>query len=197
MWKGIKNYRPPVFCFFLLFLGTLTLVLHDALLGSYVHSATRGCKHWLLEFLLLFYYLQPDCTFWPLTPEIDKAVSSLHLLFTELNFLCLEPFCVNPKRWLSCGENPSRSAVCEILQWARHCLIVTSIPFLLHSDDCFEIQEVVFTMLTFLNASSCFHMIGWLGICVNKQYSIQPNNVAAEQSPHLLLLKWNPAKSYL
>lgn len=123
--KGIKNHRPPVFSFFL---GTLTLVLRGALLGSYVHYATRGCKHWLSEFLLLFYYLQPVCIFWPLTPEIDKALSSLHLLFTELDFLCLEAFCVNPKRWLSCGENPSRSSArlalncCQMIGWLAICV---------------------------------------------------------------------------
>lgn len=38
----------------------------------------------------------------------------------------------------------------------------------IHSDAHFELQQIILTMSTGLNASSCCQVIGWLDICINK-----------------------------
>ncbi len=55
----------------------------------------------------------------------------------------------------------------------------TYIIYFSHSDARFELQQIILTMSTCLNALSCCHMIGRFNICVNKQVYI-PNNVADE-----------------
>ncbi|KAM8891052.1 IQ motif and ubiquitin-like domain-containing protein isoform 1-T2 [Spinachia spinachia] len=92
---------------------------------------------------------------------------------TELTgyFLFLGPFSVNPE--MVVGENPSRSAVCETLRAA--CLAptatfkVTSVTFLPRSDARFDLQHIVFTKSTGLNALSCCRVIGWLEMCLNAE----------------------------
>ncbi len=84
-------------------------------------------------------------------------------------------------------ENPSRSAVSEILRAARlhqqpfHVQSPLN-PFLPRSDARFELQQVVFTTSRWLNALSCCHVIGWLAICVTKQ----SNRLLGNR----LLIKW-------
>ncbi len=103
----------------------------------------------------------------PLTSDINNAFSSTQLPLTGY-FLFFRPFSVNSRD--SCRENPSRSAVFEILRPAR--LALTIIP---HSkclkSPFFPILTLGFWRTTSrcLNALSCRHVIGWLAICVTKQ----------------------------
>ncbi len=100
----------------------------------------------------------------PLTSDINKAFSSTQLPLTGY-FLFFGPFFVNPKTVV--GENPSRSAVFEILRRAR--LAPTTIP------RSKSLKSPFFPVLMLgLNFSKPFspqsaHVIGWLAICVTKQ----------------------------
>jgi len=78
-------------------------------------------------------------------------------------------FSVNPKVE---GENHSRSAVSKNKQ-------TSSIGFLIHLDAWFELQQILLSMSTCLNALSCCYMTD---CCFNKQLSrcSVPNKVASE-----------------
>ncbi len=105
----------------------------------------------------------------PLTSDINKAFSSTQLPLTGY-FLFFGPFFVNPKTVV--GENPSRSAVFEILRRAR--LAPTTIPrsksLSSRSDARFELQQAVFTPISpcdWLISNLCYqaieqvHLIKW------------------------------------
>jgi len=76
-------------------------------------SADLSCSKWLFELLLPFCQLK---SVWPFTSDLIKAFSPTELPLTGF-FILFCPFSVNPKQVVC--ENPSRSAVSEILRPAR------------------------------------------------------------------------------
>lgn len=77
-------------------------------------------------------------------------------------------------------------------------LKVLQMAFLPHSEARFELQQVICTMSTCLNALSCLHVIGWLNIGVNKVCLIKSlvSTVFFFQPNHMLTLGNSHSTTY-
>lgn len=53
---------------------------------------------------------------------------------------------------------------------------ITSLPLFLHSEDHFELRQVILTMSTCLNELICCHVIGWLNILLTRSWAGEPND---------------------